>query len=162
MSTLLHLLLVPVLLPFSLAYRDGARSESCYGHEIEHISSNPMVGRLVRQDCLPPCNFDLILDGRVDAVSRAIEEDMVNDTLECGESYQCTYVSMYFLFYQLRMYVVFKMLWFLKDDSTYSTFYQCSYRTCAVRSPQKPFRSDSGLYLRAFFAATCIHTYICI
>ena len=108
MSTLLLLLLAPVLLPFSLAYRDGARSESCYGHEIEHISSNPMVGRLVRQDCLPPCNFDLILDGRVDAVSRAIEEDMVNDTLECGESYQCTYVSidmyMYFfiLLYQLH------------------------------------------------------------
>lgn len=86
------LLLAPAFLPSSLAYRDGARSDSCYGHEIMHRSSNPMVGDLVRQECLPPCRFDLDLIGRFDVATQQIIDHNIT-SFECGEVYECKYVQ---------------------------------------------------------------------
>ena len=94
MSFFLYLFLffVPILiLPSSLAFRDGAKSDSCYGHEIMHVSGNPMVGELVKQDCLPPCRYDLILMGRLDDARQQIIDSNVM-SFECGKIYQCKYM----------------------------------------------------------------------
>ena len=77
-----------LLTPISLAYRDGALSESCYGHEIVHVSGNPMVPPTFKQVCLSPCSYDLTLNGRFDDATGAIT---ITDALQCGEVYQCKY-----------------------------------------------------------------------
>ena len=80
------LILLACLLPFCLAYRDGARSESCYGHEIDHSQSNAPPA--LKQDCTGGCSFDLKLLGTVDPVSLEVTDAEVQ-FLECDETYKC-------------------------------------------------------------------------
>ena len=84
----LFLLLLPSL-PLSSAYRAGARSDSCYGHEIMHgdaqAPSDP-----VKVDCTGACRYDLVLDGLVD--NNDTENPTVTGSItrfECGRIYQC-------------------------------------------------------------------------
>ena len=55
-GAVLFLLALAALLPSSLGYTTGARAESCYGHEIEHI--NPENPPAFKQDCIGNCCFD--------------------------------------------------------------------------------------------------------
>ena len=65
--TLKLLLSLLLLLPLCLAYREGAQSDSCYGHEIDH--SIPLFPPLSKTDCTEPCRFDLILLGKVNPIT---------------------------------------------------------------------------------------------
>lgn len=71
----------------SMAYRDGARIESCYDHAVMH--SNPSIPIPINKiDCIGNCRYDLILDGRVDETTLAIIDEGVT-LFECGSVNKC-------------------------------------------------------------------------
>lgn len=84
--SLFPILLFSLILP-SMAYRDGARIESCYDHAVMH--SNPSIPIPINKiDCIGNCRYDLILDGRVDETTLAIIDEGVT-LFECGSVYKC-------------------------------------------------------------------------
>ena len=75
------------LVPPSLTYRDGARIDSCYGHEIEHLSFGQPVPKL---DCSGSCGYDLDL---INVVNETNTQEVIPiDSLECGSTYVCKLV----------------------------------------------------------------------
>ena len=74
----------------SLTYRDGARNDSCYGHEIVHLSFGQPVPKL---DCSGSCRYDLDL---ISVVNETNPQKVIainpGDPLKCGSTYICKLV----------------------------------------------------------------------
>lgn len=80
------LILLLHVLPFCLAYRNGARSESCFGHEVDH--SIPGFPPIFKQDCTGDCKFDLMLLGKVTPSTLEVI-DANAKFFECDSVYKC-------------------------------------------------------------------------
>ena len=83
-------LLLCLVSSLSLAYRDGASTESCYGHEIVHLSFGQPVPKL---DCSGSCQYDLDFIGRVDENLQPAA-DNYSHRIECDNIYNCKYTKM--------------------------------------------------------------------
>lgn len=77
-----------LVIPFAVAYRDGARADSCYDHRIMHTSEgNPPVFKL---NCPTSCQYNLTLNGQIDELSLEIIKNATDiDFFYCGATYQC-------------------------------------------------------------------------
>ena len=76
-----------VLLPWSLAHRDGARSsESCYDHDVVH--TQPGTPPSFKQVCILACSYILTLVGEYDVENMELINSNVAE-LRCGSTYQC-------------------------------------------------------------------------
>ena len=110
-------LLLSLVSGLSLAYRDGARTQSCYGHEIEHLSFGQPVPKL---SCSGSCRYYFTFMGRVDEnfqpiVDESPQPPVVDDSsgddhsgdkilqpevdnnyprIECDNIYHCKYIKM--------------------------------------------------------------------
>ena len=78
-----------VLCAPSLAYVDGARSESCYDHSVIHLQPFTNIpNELIT--CIDPCIFQvdvrLVLD--MSDLNNVTVEDSLATTYECGSTYQ--------------------------------------------------------------------------
>ena len=76
-----------VIVPWSLAHRDGARSnESCYDHDVVHrqVGTPPSF----KQACILACSYGLTLVGEYDMDIMELIDDNVTE-LWCGSTYQC-------------------------------------------------------------------------
>lgn len=80
-----HVILLLALFPCCLAYRDGARSDSCYDHRVEHIIPNsPPIAKIV---CDAMCNHVMTISGEYDYENRVLINSSVG-AFQCGSVYQ--------------------------------------------------------------------------
>ena len=87
MNKYLSLVLVVYSNPFSLAYTDGARNESCYGHEIVHYGFDRLPKS--KTVCMMNCQV-LSLEAKVNETTLEEIERNVS-TYECGSTYRCKF-----------------------------------------------------------------------
>ncbi len=82
--------LVLALVTCSLAHRDGARNnESCYDHDVIHMMAGVPPSRKI--DCTLACNYDLNFHGWYNKTTRVLLDSDPEQTLICGEVYQCEF-----------------------------------------------------------------------
>ena len=84
-------IIITIICPLSVAYRDGARMESCYDHNVIHF--NPDLPPTSKQDCIRFCRYDLTPTGRysqTDEYTFELLESNVTE-FECDEIYGCKY-----------------------------------------------------------------------
>lgn len=91
LASILHLSCLFLLISCSLAHRNGAEAESCYGHEILHPGDfNPNSNK---QECnADTCRFELRLIDEVNAndFSQLLGARVAgNYNLTCGSVYRC-------------------------------------------------------------------------
>ena len=82
------LIVILTITSTTVAYRDGARSDSCYGHEVVHLTFGVDA---LPTNCTDPCSYTLTVVNKVD--NGSIEENIT--TYECNETYRREIYCMY-------------------------------------------------------------------
>ncbi len=80
----------------SLAYVDGARSDSCYDHSIFHPVT--IVGTVITDpsvECVDPCDYQLDVVERIEDGGQTVAEtDPKNFTFVFNTTYRCELIIM--------------------------------------------------------------------
>ena len=101
MMGLLSITILFLLLPLTLAYRDGARVDSCYDHDVMHATAG--IPPFFPSNCMtdPDCNYELTWSARV--FDNMTDETTNFTELECGRTYRCKSVQVVSIncYYQL-------------------------------------------------------------
>ena len=92
---LLASLTLTYLLPLSLSYQDGARSESCYNMLVMHANFSEQVAPPI--ECGNPCQYNLSVVAKVeiDNTSLYFVDEGTPTTYQCGGTYLCEWSIKY-------------------------------------------------------------------
>ena len=77
--------LLVLLLPASLAYRDGADEQSCYDHAVVHSSGFVLPAN---GQCMGRCLVDFAVVGEVMDIMNPDQVNNVTETLTCNSVYR--------------------------------------------------------------------------